>query len=212
MLLLHGWPGSVREFYELIPKLIQAQDDVAYIVVAPSLPGYGFSEAAHVPGLNPTEMAIIFRNLMVSLGYNRFLVQGGDWGSLIGGSLATLFPENVIGYHSNMCSSMSLGSTIKGFLISLYPSFFIPEEYVHFVFPMSEKFSYLIEETGYLHIQATKPDTIGNYQSSNECTMHVCFYMILNLCIVRRGFGSQSSWTGCIYFGEILNMDRSKGP
>lgn len=119
-----------------------------------------------MPGLNPTEMAIIFRNLMVSLGYNRFLVQGGDWGALIGASLATLFPENVIGFHSNMCSSMSAGSTLKGFLISFYPSLFIPEEYTNFVFPQGEKFSYLIEETGYLHLQATKPDTIGSYQYS----------------------------------------------
>lgn len=46
LLLLHGWPGSVREFYEIIPKLTQAKDNVAYMVVAPSLPGYGFSEAA----------------------------------------------------------------------------------------------------------------------------------------------------------------------
>lgn len=170
LLLLHGWPGSVREFYELIPKLIQAKDNVAYLVVAPSLPGYGFSEAAHVPGLSPTEMAIIFRNLMISLGYNKFLVQGGDWGSLIGSTLSTLFPENVIGYHSNMCATVSAGSSLKAYIASFYPSYFIPEEYTHFVFPMSSKFSYLLEETGYLHIQATKPDTIGiNLNLKKKC-------------------------------------------
>lgn len=76
LLLLHGWPGSVREFYELIPMLTKAKDDTVFVVVAPSLPGYGFSEAASVPGLNPTEMAFIFRNLMIRLGYNRFLIQG----------------------------------------------------------------------------------------------------------------------------------------
>lgn len=76
MLLLHGWPGSVREFYELIPKLTKPKDDTVFVVVAPSLPGYGFSEAASVAGLNPLEMSIIFRNLMLRLGYNRFLIQG----------------------------------------------------------------------------------------------------------------------------------------
>lgn len=161
LLLLHGWPGSVREFYDIIPKLMKAKDDTAFVVVAPSLVGYGFSEAAAIPGMSPTEMSIVFRNLMISLGYNKFVIQGGDWGSLIGSSLATLYPENVIGYHSNMCASMSLGSTVKGFIASFYPSLFIEPENVDFFYPASEKFSYLIEETGYMHLQATKPDTIG---------------------------------------------------
>lgn len=165
LLLLHGWPGSMREFYEIIPKLVRAKDDTAYIVVAPSLVGYGFSDAAAIQGMNPTEMAIVFRNLMVNLGYNQFLVQGGDWGSLIGSSLATLFPQNVIGYHSNMCASMGVSSTIKRFVASIYPSLFMPEEHIDFIFPAGEKFSFLMEESGYMHLQATKPDTIGNLTS-----------------------------------------------
>lgn len=163
LLLIHGWPGSVREFYDIIPKLTMPNDDMAFIVVAPSLPGYGFSQGASVTGLNPTEMAVVLRNLMLSLGYERFLVQGGDWGSLIGSSLATLFPTNVIGYHSNMCATMSLGSTLKAFIARIYPTFFIPERNLDFFYPMGEKFSYIIEESGYFHLQATKPDTIGNY-------------------------------------------------
>lgn len=164
LLLLHGWPGSVREFYELIPKLIGTQKDVdfSFIVVAPSLPGYGFSQGASKPGLGPAEMAVVMRNLMVKLGYNRFLVQGGDWGSLIGSNIATFFPENVIGYHSNMCATLSKTGPLKLFIAGLYPSLFIPPQYTDMVFPFSEKFKYIIEETGYFHIQATKPDTIGS--------------------------------------------------
>lgn len=161
LLLLHGWPGSVREFYDIIPKLVKPKDDTAYIVVAPSLVGYGFSEAAAIQGMNPTEMSIVFRNLMISLGYNQFLVQGGDWGSLIGGTLATLFPENVIGFHSNMCAAMSLASSVKGFIGSFYPSLFVEPQNIDFHYPAGEKFTYLIEESGYMHLQATKPDTIG---------------------------------------------------
>lgn len=167
LLLLHGWPGSVREFYDIIPKLMKATDDTAYVVVAPSLVGYGFSEAAAIPGMNPTEMSIVFRNLMMSLGYQKFLIQGGDWGSLIGSTLATLYPENVIGYHSNMCASMSFASTVKGFIASFYPSLFIAPENVDFFYPASEKLTYLIEESGYMHLQATKPDTIG------KCAAHI---------------------------------------
>lgn len=88
-------------------------------------------------------------------------MQGGDWGSLIGSNLATLFPENVIGYHANMCANLSPLANIKGFLASFYPSLFIAKEHEHFVFPLSKGFLYMIEESGYFHIQATKPDTIG---------------------------------------------------
>ncbi|XP_031630374.1 juvenile hormone epoxide hydrolase-like [Contarinia nasturtii] len=167
LLLLHGWPGSVREFYEMIPKLTKAKDNIAFVVVAPSLPGYGFSEAAKVPGMNPTEMAVILRNLMISLGYDRFLVQGGDWGSIIGSSLATIFPQNVIGFHSNMCTSGWVSSFFKSFIASFYPSLFVPAEYADFHFPLGEKFSYIMEESGYFHLQATKPDTIGIALTAN---------------------------------------------
>jgi juvenile hormone epoxide hydrolase len=99
ILLLHGWPGSVREFYELIPKLIakSADKDFVFEVIAPSLPGYGFSEAASKVKLSTTEIAIIMRNLMIRLGFQQFYIQGGDWGSFIGNDLVTVFPENVLG-------------------------------------------------------------------------------------------------------------------
>lgn len=137
----------------------------------------GFSDGASVTGLNPTEMAVIFRNLMLRLGYNKFLIQGGDWGSLIGASLATIFPENVIGYHSNMCGTMSPASTLKAMIAKMYPSAFFPEEHADFFYPMGEKFSYLIEESGYFHIQATKPDTIGMHQL-NQLQFSNCFQLL----------------------------------
>ncbi|XP_037927171.1 juvenile hormone epoxide hydrolase 1-like [Hermetia illucens] len=168
VLLLHGWPGSVREFYDLIPLLVENADSkYAFEVVVPSLPGYGWSEGAAKPGLSTTEMAIIFRNLMMRLGYRKFFVQGGDWGSLIGSNIATLFPEAVLGYHSNMCGANRFRSMIKKTIASFYPKPFVPEGYEDFFFPQSEKFKYLIEETGYLHIQATKPDTIGSALMNN---------------------------------------------
>ncbi|KAI4471858.1 epoxide hydrolase 1-related [Holotrichia oblita] len=80
LLLLHGWPGSVREFYELIPLLTKPQPgkDFVFEIIAPSLPGYGFSDAAAKPGLSAVKMSAIFRNLMHRLGFNKFYIQGGD--------------------------------------------------------------------------------------------------------------------------------------
>lgn len=161
--MLHGWPGSVIEFYSMAEKLMVPQEDnvdIEFNVVIPSLPGYGWSQAAAKPGFGIAEMSVVLRNLMLRLGYDQFYIQGGDWGSALGSSIATLFPENVIGYHSNMCFSNSALSNIKGFVASFYPSAFIDPKYTEFVFP-PEKFQNMILETGYFHLQATKPDTIG---------------------------------------------------
>ena len=170
LLLLHGWPGSVREFYEIIPKLTAGTEDVAFEVIAPSLPGYGWSEGAAKTGLGAIDTSTIFYNLMVNkLGHKRFLVQGGDWGSLIGASIAQLFPENVIGYHSNMCAgSFSALNMIKGFIAGIHSTPFIPDEFADFVYPKEgSPFRFIIEESGYFHLQATKPDTIGHALANN---------------------------------------------
>lgn len=164
LLLLHGWPGSVREFFDVIPRLTKPDAilyNTTFVVVAPSLPGYAWSEAAARPGMGPTEMSIVLRNLMLSLGYERFYVQGGDWGAIIGSSMATVFPENVIGYHSNMLLAGSPMSYIKGYIISWWPKLFVETKHHAFFFPMLVKFFNLIQETGYVHLQASKPDTIG---------------------------------------------------
>ena len=78
LLLLHGWPGSVWEFYKLIPLLTDparfggdARD--AFTAVAPSLPGYGLSFRPHQPRLNRVAMADLFAALVTEvLGYQRF--------------------------------------------------------------------------------------------------------------------------------------------
>lgn len=139
---------------------------IDFDVVAPSLPGYGWSRGTNRQGFGPVEMAVVLRNLMVRLGYDRFIIQGGDWGSIIGSHIATLFPQNVIGYHSNMCIMDSplttMKSVVSGVVAAYYsPSLFIDEENADYIFPRLEKLSGMLLETGYMHIQATKPDTIG---------------------------------------------------
>jgi len=167
VLLLHGWPGSVREFYELIPKLSDTSQEYVFEVVAPSLPGYGWSQAASKKGFGPMKMGVVLRNLMIRLGYKEFFIQGGDWGSLIGSNIATLFPKNVLGYHSNMCVANSPLAMLKSYVAALMPSNFVEKQYEDFYFPIKNKFFNLLEESGYFHIQATKPDTIGAALTNN---------------------------------------------
>lgn len=106
LLLLHGWPGSVLEFTEAIPRLIVPQclevggaGGVCFVfdVVAPSLPGYGWSDGAAKPiGSEGGELDVlgvgrIMLELMRRLGYGeRFWIQGGDWGGIIAASMAQL--------------------------------------------------------------------------------------------------------------------------
>jgi juvenile hormone epoxide hydrolase len=163
LLLLHGWPGSVREFYEIIPLLTTPQPGRSFVfeVIAPSLPGYRFSEAAVRPGLGAVQMAVVFKNFMNRLGFEEYYIQGGDWGAAILQNMATLFPRQVLGVHSNMCMVNSFWSTIKLFLYSFYPTLLVKPEHVNKIYPMSAKFVNRLLESGYMHIQATKPDTVG---------------------------------------------------
>jgi pimeloyl-ACP methyl ester carboxylesterase len=96
VLLVHGWPGAPIEFLSLIEPLRAAGHDV----VVPSLPGFAFS-AAPEHALDVTGMSARLRGLMAALGYERYAVQGGDWGSIIGARMAFDDPEAVAALHLN---------------------------------------------------------------------------------------------------------------
>ncbi|XP_060807846.1 juvenile hormone epoxide hydrolase isoform X2 [Amyelois transitella] len=164
MLLCHGWPGSVREFYEAIPHLTATSEDrdFALELIIPSLPGFGFSDAAVRPGLSSVDVSVIFRNLMKRLGYDKFYFQGGDWGAFVGSAMATIFPEEVLGYHTNMVFSTSPLISFLTAIGSIYPPLVVEEKYADRLYPFFSKFlPNVLQETGYLHLQATKPDTVG---------------------------------------------------
>lgn len=164
LLMMHGWPGSIVEFQKIIPMLTtpSADRDFVFELIVPSLPGYGFSDGAVRPGLSSANVAVIFKNLMQRLKFDKFYVQGGDWGAHIAANMATLFPEKIIGLHSNMCSVMTPGSLFWTFVGTYFPFLLkVNSEHYDKFFPVSKTLSNLIEESGYFHIQATKPDTIG---------------------------------------------------
>lgn len=110
LLLLHGWPGSIVEFTQILrpladPRAHGGDPADAFHVIAPSLPGYGFSMPLSGPGWGPTRMAAAFATLMQRLGYRRYGVQGGDWGSVIARQVGVHDPQRVIGVHLNMLST-----------------------------------------------------------------------------------------------------------
>jgi pimeloyl-ACP methyl ester carboxylesterase len=97
LLLVHGWPGSIVEFLDVIPLLTND-----FHVVAPSLPGYGFSEPPRTRGWDPSRIARAFAELMARLGYERYGAQGGDWGAQVVTRLGALDAEHCVAIHLNM--------------------------------------------------------------------------------------------------------------
>ena len=110
LLLMHGWPGSILEFLEIIKPLAHPEKfggDIknAFTVIVPSLPGFGFSEKPNKP-IGPRKIAEILNKLMVeNLGFDQYLAQGGDWGATIANWLAYDHYNNCEAIHIN-CLTM----------------------------------------------------------------------------------------------------------
>ena len=99
LLMTHGWPGSVVEFERVIEPLTVPEDPRdAFHVIAPSLPGFAWSDL--IDG-GTDAAASVWVKLMARLGYSRYMVQGGDTGSVVSPKVARLDPEHVIGVHTN---------------------------------------------------------------------------------------------------------------
>ena len=103
LFLTHGWPGSLVEFLDVIDPLANPGDPAdAFHLVVPSLPGYGFSGTVTAAGWTPRRIAAAFGQIADRLGYQRYGVQGGDWGALVSYNMAELRPDRTIGLHVNL--------------------------------------------------------------------------------------------------------------
>ena len=103
LIMTHGWPGSVIEFMGVIEALTNPDDPAqAFHVIAPSLPGYGFSGKPAAAGWNVERIARAWGELMTRLGYSRWVAQGGDWGSAVTTAIGVQQPAGCVGIHLNM--------------------------------------------------------------------------------------------------------------
>ncbi|XP_056620289.1 epoxide hydrolase 1 [Triplophysa dalaica] len=182
LMMVHGWPGSFYEFYGIIPLLTEPArpDDIAFEVICPSIPGYGFSEAPHKKGFDSVCAAHIFSKLMKRLCFNEFYVQGGDWGWLITTNMAQLEHNTVKGLHVNFAppDKPSLPMVLSLLLGRRFPKLFgFTEHDVKRLFPCIQKLVVDgLKETGYMHIQSTKPDTVG--RGLNDSPVGLAAYIL----------------------------------
>jgi pimeloyl-ACP methyl ester carboxylesterase len=154
LLLSHGWPGSVFEFLDIIPRLTDparfgGDPADAFTVVAPSLPGYGLSFAPGQERFGVEAIADCCAELMTGvLGYERFAAQGGDWGAFVTSRLGTVHADKLIGIHVNLLTVRRDPKMLAN------PS---PEEREF----LNELEIWLKEGTGYQWIQGTRPQTLA---------------------------------------------------
>jgi microsomal epoxide hydrolase len=150
LLMSHGWPGSVVEFREIIeplahPERFGGSADDAFHVVAPSLPGFGFSGKPKRP-MGPRAMAGIFAELMTDvLGYDGYIAQGGDWGGAISSWLGYEHAPVCRAIHINIMT-MRHADGPQGAEEQAWAARFEQEQEL---------------EMGYRTQQATKPQTLG---------------------------------------------------
>ncbi|KAJ7600289.1 Alpha/Beta hydrolase protein [Mycena floridula] len=103
LLFVHGWPGSFLEVRKLLPLLTSSSPEYpSFHVVALSLPGFGFSEGPKKQGFRIAQYAETAHKLMLALGYEHYVAQGGDWGYVITRELAKTYGEkHVKAWHTN---------------------------------------------------------------------------------------------------------------
>ncbi len=157
LLLSHGWPGSVAEFLDVLGPLADptahgGDPADAYHVVAPSLPGFGFSGPTGERGYDVPRIADLFADLMARLGYDRYVAQGGDWGALVAALLGANYPDRVAAVHTNMLflNPSSLGVED--------PTELLDEQGLA---DYRETAAFRETETAYHEIQATKPRSLA---------------------------------------------------
>ena len=154
LLLSHGWPGSIVEFERIIPLLTDparfgGDPADAFTIVAPSLPGYTLSFKPGQPRFGIVEIADLFASLMRDvLGYRRFAAQGGDWGAFITSVLGANHPDRLAGIHVNLLAVR------RDQALPANPS---EEEKTY----LEEVTRWMREETGYMQIQGTRPQTLA---------------------------------------------------
>lgn len=155
LLIIHGWPGSVVEFMNVIGPLVDpaahggsASD--AFHVVAPSIPGFGFSGPTHEPGWDVKRVAAAFATLMDRLGYDCYGAQGGDWGSAISRQLGLLEPGHLVGLHLNTLATPPSGDPEEMQLLTDREKGFLES---------AQRFRQ--QGSGYYMIQSSRPQTLA---------------------------------------------------
>ncbi|KAF9468682.1 alpha/beta-hydrolase [Collybia nuda] len=161
LLFVHGWPGSFIEVRKILPLLIETSaEHPSFHVVALSLPGFGFSDGPTKKGFNVARYAEVANKLMLSLGYQEYVTQGGDWGYYVTRAMAVEHGgKHLKAWHTNYPRSASaihpLRSPLK-YLNHLVKPYTVSEQAA-----LDRTAQFAKNGRGYIEIQCTQPQTLG---------------------------------------------------
>ena len=156
LLITHGWPGSIVELMKVLeplanPRRHGGNPGDAFHVIAPSIPGYGFSGPTTESGWDVKRIAGAFAELMRRLGYSRYGTQGGDWGSVISRQLGLIDSEHIIGSHFNTLATVPSGDPEDMKLLTERERSFLER---------GQRFQQ--QGSGYYMIQSSRPQTLAH--------------------------------------------------
>ncbi|KAF2637191.1 alpha/beta-hydrolase [Massarina eburnea CBS 473.64] len=160
LLFCHSWPGSFIEVTKILPFLTSSNDDSSptFHVVAPSLPNCGFSQRTANPGFGIMQHAEVCHKLMLKLGYDNYVTQGGDWGFLITRAMGFLYRDHVLASHLNFILTLPPSPLSKPLLALQYlMGNLTPAEKEG----LKRTQEFMDTGSGYNNIQKTRPHTIG---------------------------------------------------
>jgi pimeloyl-ACP methyl ester carboxylesterase len=150
LVITHGWPGSIAEFQKVIEPLVNPPSgrvEDAFHVVCPSLPGYGFSGKPSKTGWGVGKIAEAWETLMLSLGYDRYGAQGGDWGAAV---------TTQIGRNRGHCIAIHLNMPIARPAAGSGGDLTVDEQQALAAYAEHRQWG-----TGYSKQQSTRPQTLG---------------------------------------------------
>lgn len=182
---MHGWPGSFLEVENIIATLTNPPDpsSPAFHVVAPSIPGFGFSPAPTQAGFGPVEAARAFNALMLQLGYDRYVAQAGDIGGIITRYQASLFPSNLV----SLLSNFWLVSPNAQDLARYAAGEATPDETTY----IGRIANYVQNNSGYRYIQSTFPLTISYALTDSPLGFALWIYSLMRTAVDPRA----TTWT-----------------
>ncbi|WP_432943276.1 epoxide hydrolase family protein [Kribbella sp. CA-253562] len=159
LIITHGWPGSIAEFLEIVGPLTDpgahgGDPADAFDVVAPSVPGHGFSIPLNDVGWNHLRIAHAWATLMDRLGYDQYVAQGGDTGSVVSPLLGRVAPDHVLGVHIN--GGLAHPSTGPGYRPGDFDDL-SPADQAKLTFADHVRAT----GTAYAELQGSKPQTIS---------------------------------------------------
>jgi pimeloyl-ACP methyl ester carboxylesterase len=156
LLMIHGWPGSIMEFEQMVPVLTDPAAHAgsaadSFDLVIPALPGFGFGGKPKDRGWGISRIAAAFDTLMTrELGYSRYGVQGGDWGGITAAKMGSAHADHVAAIHLN-------------FVIAPPPADMSDADRE----AAALRDAFQAGETGYSNVQGTKPDSLTIAQSDS---------------------------------------------